>query len=189
MDDTHPGVIIVGKLLDDPQKARKLRLKAPLYRIMDEMLYRRSYLLPWLRYVGETQAKGIIQEVHQGSCAIHTDNGKQFAEFPVFCQKLRILQSLTSVYHPQEKGQVEVTNREIVKGMERRLGKAHQGWVDELPQVLWAHITTLKSNNEETPFSLVYVSEAVVPIEISIETRRIQSFDPKMRKDVGKTWT
>ncbi|GJY19299.1 reverse transcriptase domain-containing protein [Tanacetum coccineum] len=50
--------------------------------------------------------------------------------------------------------------------MEQRLGKTYQGWVDELPQVLWAHRTTLKSNNRETPFSLVYGSEAVVPIEI-----------------------
>ncbi|GJY21062.1 reverse transcriptase domain-containing protein [Tanacetum coccineum] len=74
--------------------------------------------------------------------------------------------------------QVEVTNREIVKGMERGLGKTHQGWVDKLPQVLWAHITTPKSSNRETPFSLVYGSEAVIPIEISVETRRIQDFNP-----------
>ncbi|GJR65381.1 reverse transcriptase domain-containing protein [Tanacetum coccineum] len=83
------------------------------------------------------------------------------------------------VYHPQANGQVEVTNRDIVKGMERRLGKTHQGWVDELPQVLWAHRTTPKSSNGETPFSLVYGSEVVILIEISIETRRIQDFDAK----------
>ncbi|GJW51399.1 reverse transcriptase domain-containing protein [Tanacetum coccineum] len=67
---------------------------------------------------------------------IISDNGKQFAGgiFLVFCQKLGILQSFTSVYHPQANGQVEVTNRDIVKGMKRRLGKTHQGWVDELPQ-------------------------------------------------------
>ncbi|GJY18812.1 reverse transcriptase domain-containing protein [Tanacetum coccineum] len=41
---------------------------------------------------------------------------------------------------------VEVTNREIIKGMER---------------------------------SLVYGSEAVIPIEISVETKRVQDFDPK----------
>nr|GEW07747.1 reverse transcriptase domain-containing protein [Tanacetum cinerariifolium] len=66
--------------------------------------------------------------------------------------------------------------------MERRLGKAHQGWVDELPQVPWAHRTTLKSKNGETPVSLVYSSEAVVPIEISIETRRIQDFNPRQNE-------
>ncbi|GJR76064.1 reverse transcriptase domain-containing protein [Tanacetum coccineum] len=63
--------------------------------------------------------------------------------------------------------------------MEPRLGKPHQGWVDELPQVPWEHITTPKSSNGETPFSLIYGSKVVIPIEISIETRRIQNFDPK----------
>ncbi|GJU97960.1 reverse transcriptase domain-containing protein [Tanacetum coccineum] len=126
----------LGKLPDDPQKARKLRIKAPLHKLLDGMRYRRSYLSPWLRCVGAAQAKNIIQEV-------------------------------------------KVTNKEIVKGMEHRFGKPHQGWVDELPQVLWAHRTTPKSSNRETPLSLVYGSEAVIPIEISVETRRIQDFDPK----------
>nr|GEU41471.1 reverse transcriptase domain-containing protein [Tanacetum cinerariifolium] len=60
-----------GKLLDDPQKARNLQIKSLLYRIIDGLLYRRSYLSQWLRCVGETQAKSIIQEVHQGSCEMH----------------------------------------------------------------------------------------------------------------------
>ncbi|GJU71356.1 reverse transcriptase domain-containing protein [Tanacetum coccineum] len=51
------------KLPDDPQKARKLRIKAPLYKMIDERLYRRSYLSPWLRCVGPTQAKSIVKEV------------------------------------------------------------------------------------------------------------------------------
>nr|GEW11868.1 reverse transcriptase domain-containing protein [Tanacetum cinerariifolium] len=72
--------------------------------------------------------------------------------------------------------------QEVVKGKERRLGKTHQGWVDVLPQVLWAYRTTLKSSNGETPFSLVYGSEAIISIEISVETRRIQDFDPKKNK-------
>ncbi|GJU44619.1 reverse transcriptase domain-containing protein [Tanacetum coccineum] len=63
--------------------------------------------------------------------------------------------------------------------MERRLGKAHQAWIDELPQVLWAHRTTPKSSNGETPFSLVYGSEAVILIEISVQTKLVQDFDHK----------
>nr|GEV75842.1 reverse transcriptase domain-containing protein [Tanacetum cinerariifolium] len=72
----------------------------------------------------------------------------------------------------------------IFLGIEQRLGRTHQGWVDELPQVLWAHRTTPKFNNKETPFSLVYGSEAVVPIEISVETQRIKEF--KARKNEKK---
>ncbi|GJY57794.1 reverse transcriptase domain-containing protein [Tanacetum coccineum] len=227
----------LGKLLDDPQKARKLRIKASIYRIMDEKQYRRSYLLPWLRCPRSVVSK-IIRlgyywpSMHKDAkapggarflvvainyftkwvkvkpltsttgkhmerfvwehivCRVRTpqiiilDNGKQFAEgtFLVFCQKLGILQSFTSVYHPQANGQVEVTNREIVKGIERRLGKTHQGWVDELPQVMWAHRRTSKSSNGETPFNLVYGSEAVIPIEIGIETQRVQDFNPKQNE-------
>ncbi|GJT53793.1 reverse transcriptase domain-containing protein [Tanacetum coccineum] len=42
----------------------------------------------------------------------------------------------------------------------------------ELPNVLWAHRTTPKTSNGETPFSLVYGIEAVIPAEIGIPTRR-----------------
>ncbi|GKC36034.1 hypothetical protein Tco_1048418, partial [Tanacetum coccineum] len=41
------------------------------------------------------------------------------------------------------------------------------------------HRTTPKSSNRETPFSLVYGSEVVAPIEISVETKQVQEFDPK----------
>ncbi|GJU32916.1 reverse transcriptase domain-containing protein [Tanacetum coccineum] len=90
--------------------------------------------------------------------------------------------AFTSVYHPQANGQVKVTNSDIVKGMERRLSRTHQGWVDELLQVLWAHWTTPKSSNGETPFTIVYGSKAVVPIEISVETKRIKEFEARQNE-------
>ncbi|GJW76134.1 reverse transcriptase domain-containing protein [Tanacetum coccineum] len=46
------------------------------------------------------------------------------------------------------------------------------GWMS----LLWAHRTTLKSSNGETPFSLVYGLEAFFHIEISVETKRIKEF-------------
>ncbi|GKC44813.1 reverse transcriptase domain-containing protein [Tanacetum coccineum] len=61
-----------GSLLNDPQKARKLRIKALLYKMIEEKLYRRSYLSPWLRCVGPMHAKNIIKEVHEGSCGMHS---------------------------------------------------------------------------------------------------------------------
>ncbi|GJR50992.1 reverse transcriptase domain-containing protein [Tanacetum coccineum] len=145
-----------GTLPDDPQKARKIRIKALSYKMMEEKLYRRSYLSPWLRCVGPMQAKNIIKEVHEGSCGMHS--GPRFGRPQIIISDNR---------------------KQFVEGMERRLGKAHQAWIGELPQVLWAHRTMPKSSNGETPFSLVYGSEAVIPIEISMETKRVQDFDPK----------
>ncbi|GJS19240.1 hypothetical protein Tco_0447872 [Tanacetum coccineum] len=42
--------------------------------------------------------------------------------------------------------------------------------------------TTPKSSNRETPFSLVYGSEAVVLIEISVETKRIKEFEVRQNE-------
>ncbi|XP_071688805.1 uncharacterized protein [Rutidosis leptorrhynchoides] len=52
----------------------------------------------------------------------------------------------------------------------------HSGWVDELPKILWVHRTTHKNSTGETPFSLVYSSEAVIPAEITVPTERILSY-------------
>ncbi|GKA66210.1 reverse transcriptase domain-containing protein [Tanacetum coccineum] len=51
-------------------------------------------------------------------------------------------------------------------------GRERAGWVDELPNVLWAHRTSIKQSNGETPFSLTYGSEAVIPAEIGIPSYR-----------------
>ncbi|XP_071728092.1 uncharacterized protein [Rutidosis leptorrhynchoides] len=74
-------------------------------------------------------------------------------------------------------GQVEVTNRDIVAGIMARLDTERKGWADELPQVLWAFRTTPKGSNRETPFSLVYRSEAIIPAEIAVPTQRVMEFN------------
>ena len=63
--------LISGILPEDPKLARKIRVKAPQYRITGEYLYRRSFLSPWLHCVGPRQATNIITEIHEGSCSLH----------------------------------------------------------------------------------------------------------------------
>ena len=43
--------------------------------------------------------------------------------------------------------------------------------MDEL-HVLWAHRTTIKVSTRDTPFSLVYGTEAVIPAKIGMPTIR-----------------
>ncbi|GJR63960.1 reverse transcriptase domain-containing protein [Tanacetum coccineum] len=65
-------------------------------------------------------------------------------------------------------GLVERANRSLMEGIKIRLGKEKAGWVDKLPNMLWAHRTSIKQSNGETPFSLTYGSEAVIPAEIGM---------------------
>ena len=47
----------------------------------------------------------------------------------------------------------------------------------ELPHVLWAYRTTPHRSTEETPFSMSYGAETVIPIETGFPTLRTQSFN------------
>ncbi|KAK9070269.1 hypothetical protein SSX86_010669 [Deinandra increscens subsp. villosa] len=103
-----------------------------------------------------------------------TDNGTQFADklLKQWCTELQIQQIFTSVAHPQGNGQVERINRSILEGIKTRLDFEGASWVDEVPHVLWAHRTMKKSSTGETPFSLTYGSEAMIPAEIGIPSYR-----------------
>ena len=52
-------------------------------------------------------------------------------------------------------------------------------WVEELPHVLWTYRTTPCRSNGETPFSMTYGAEAVIPLEIGFPTSRTSSFNLK----------
>ncbi|KAK1426837.1 hypothetical protein QVD17_15517 [Tagetes erecta] len=104
-----------------------------------------------------------------------SDNGRQFADNPFkkWCEDLHIRQVFASVAHPQANGQVERANRSIVEGIKVRLSASGFVWADELAHVLWAHRTMPKTSTGETPFSLTYGTEAVIPVEIGMPTRRM----------------
>jgi len=76
--------------------------------------------------------------------SIITDNGTQFTDkrFKKLMADLHIKNYFTSVEHPQTNGLAEVANREILRGLKKRLGDAKGNWADELDYVLWAYRTT-----------------------------------------------
>ncbi|GKB26174.1 reverse transcriptase domain-containing protein [Tanacetum coccineum] len=70
-----------------------------------------------------------------------------------------------------------------MQGIKTRLHREGGAWVEELPNVLWAYKTTPKMSNGETPFSLTYGTEAVIPAEIGIPTiRTIQGSDEENKE-------
>nr|GEY31253.1 reverse transcriptase domain-containing protein [Tanacetum cinerariifolium] len=256
-----------GILPGDENEAWKLRLKARQYELMEGVLYKRSFLTPWLRCVGPLQAEYVMKEIHEGSCSMYagprsvvakairlgyfwptmhkdaqdmirkcsdcqihrpgkvkflivamdyftkwieakvvamitrgkvkkfvwdnigcrfgipgeiiSDNGKQFDDNPFkdWCDKLNITQRFASVKHPQSNGLVERANRSLGEGIKARLGEGNKNWVEELPYVLWAHRTMIKSSHGDTSFFLTYGTEVVIPAEIGMPTYRTTAVD------------
>ncbi|KAL5564101.1 hypothetical protein UlMin_027265 [Ulmus minor] len=97
-----------------------------------------------------------------------SDNGTQFdlVGLKKLCSDLGIHKHFSSVAHPQSNGQVKAVNKTIKNNLERKLNGAKGAWVDELPRVLWAYCTTSRTSTNETPFSMTYGTEAMVPTEI-----------------------
>ncbi|GJR39974.1 reverse transcriptase domain-containing protein [Tanacetum coccineum] len=68
-------------------------------------------------------------------------------------------------------GLVERANRSLGEGIKARLDERNKNWMEELPHVLWAHRTMIKSSNGDIPFSLTYGTEVVIPAEIENRKR------------------
>ena len=50
-------------------------------------------------------------------------------------------------------------------------------WPEELPSILWAYRTIVRTPTGETPFSLTYGIEAVIPVEVGLTSLRREFFD------------
>ncbi|KAL5545199.1 hypothetical protein UlMin_008983 [Ulmus minor] len=108
-----------------------------------------------------------------------SDHGTQFEneKLQSICDRLGIIKVFSSPAHPKSNGQVEAVNKTIKQTLKKKLEKSKGAWVDELPLVLWAYRTSFRAATGETPFSLAYGVEAVIPIEISLPTFRVDNFD------------
>ena len=58
-----------------------------------------------------------------------------------------------------------------------KLQKHGRRWIDELPLVLWFLRTTPNRATGQTPFSLVYGAEAVIPTELIYGSPRVLAYD------------
>ena len=60
-----------GELPADYKEARKLRLRASQFVLINEVLYKRGFMLPYLRCLIEDEANYALREFHEGICGDH----------------------------------------------------------------------------------------------------------------------
>ena len=118
------------------------------------------------------------------SKVIISDNARQFnnEEFRLFCSNLVISHHFSSPGHPQANGQVEVTNRTILRNFKARLENSKSEWVEDLPSILWEYHTKSRIPTGEMPFSMVYGTESIIPVEIGMPSFRTANFNKKTMK-------
>ncbi|GJW30742.1 reverse transcriptase domain-containing protein [Tanacetum coccineum] len=89
--------------------------------------------------------------------AIISDRGTHFCndQFAKVMLKYGVIHRLSTAYHPQMSGQVEVLNRGLKRILERTVGENRTSWSDKLDDALWAFRTAFKTPIGCTPYKLV----------------------------------
>ncbi|XP_070028785.1 uncharacterized protein [Nicotiana sylvestris] len=99
---------------------------------------------------------------------INCDNRPQFVgkKMTEFFEKWHIKRILSMPYHPAGNGQEKSSNKIILNILKKKLEDAKGLWPELLSEVLWAYRTTSKTSAGETLYSLVYGTDAVIPVEV-----------------------
>ena len=106
---------------------------------------------------------------------IISDNGTPFVNSDVrkTLQFYQVKHLQSSPYYPQRNGQVEVTNKTLIKIISKMSQEYTGGWTMHLPDALWAYRNSPKSAKGFSHFSLVYRIEVVSTTEIMTPSLRV----------------
>ncbi|GFS34948.1 hypothetical protein Acr_00g0036940 [Actinidia rufa] len=117
---------------------------------------------------------------------IISDNTRQFDNngFKLFGSDLAMSNHFSSLGHHRANGKVEVINKTILRNLKARLEKSKGEWTDDLLSMLWAYHTTSRIPTSETPFSMLYGTKLVIPVEIGMPSFRNSNFDKENNETV-----
>ncbi|CAJ2628893.1 unnamed protein product [Trifolium pratense] len=107
---------------------------------------------------------------------ITTDQGSVFTgrKMQEFARQTGFKLLTSTPYYAQANGQVEAANKIIIGLIRKHIAQKPRNWNKTLNQVLWACRNSPKESTNSTPFRLTYGHDAVLPVEIYLQSIRIQ---------------
>ncbi|RVW27361.1 Gag-Pol polyprotein [Vitis vinifera] len=100
--------------------------------------------------------------------AIISDGGTHFCNksFETLLAKYGVKHKVSTPYHPQTSGQVELANQEIKNILMKVVNMNRRDWSVKLHNSLWAYRITYKTILGMSPYRLVYGKACHLPVEV-----------------------
>jgi hypothetical protein len=120
---------------------------------------------------------------------IITDLGSNFNnhQFWVYCENSGIDVRYVSIAHPRANGQVERANGMVLDALKKRLHDTANSkggkWIKELPNALWGLHTQPSKPTGQSPYFLVYGSEAILPADVIWNSPVVEHYDEGVSED------
>jgi hypothetical protein len=162
----------------------------PKSRGCEYLVVARSSFSGWLEARGlrkndsPSVAKFLYEDIicrHGMFAVLQCDGGPENKDIvDQLARKYGIHKTVSSGYHPQTNGQVEVSHKAIKNALAKMCKKAGQSdgtWMNHLHAVLWADRTTVKTSTGMTPYELEYLDRPILPIELDITTWSVMNWD------------
>ncbi|KAG7556957.1 Reverse transcriptase domain [Arabidopsis suecica] len=193
--------ILNGELPSNKWQARKLRIISAKYCIIKESLYKRGVSDPYLLCIFGPEVEIVTSEVHEGLCGSHS-SGRSMAfkikrlgyfwptmisdciDYAKRCKKCQMHAPL--IHQPSEFLSSISAPYPFMRWSMDIVGPMHRS-------TRGAYRTTPRRATGETPFSLVYGMEAVVPAELNVpglrrsEAPHNEELNSKLIEDVLDT--
>ena len=91
--------------------------------------------------------------------------------------------------YPQRNGLAESFNKIPIRIIKKLLEDSKKNWDSKLKYALWADRVTIKKSTGNSPFKLVYGTEAVFPIQLTLPVAKFLQGEQNEEEDMAKRIT
>ncbi|XP_030963880.1 uncharacterized protein LOC115985046 [Quercus lobata] len=197
-----------GRLPEEKDEAKKVRVRSARYVLMNEVLYKRGFSQPYLRCLAPDEANYVLREVHEG-CQRFINVPRQpskyltpmvapwpFAQwgldilgpFPLGIRQMKFLvvgiDYFTKWVEAEPLANITQQNVKnfVWKNINHYSSPTHPQANDQA-EVANRSLTIVRTSTGETPFKLAYGSDAVIPAEVHMANHRVIMYQDKDNED------